>query len=165
MEHTVNPMRASLVRAMRSSIALPVAAGLLAACATHPTSSSVFTTGQAQQRQTVEFGTVASVRNVTIQPGQSGVGTVAGAALGGIAAGSNIGSGRGAIAAGVGGAVLGGMAGSAVESRMARRDGLEITVQLDNGPALAITQDADVQFREGERVRVLTGGGVTRVTR
>ncbi|MBY4948604.1 hypothetical protein K6V92_18475 [Cupriavidus respiraculi] len=158
-------MRAFLARALGATIGVPLAAGLLPACAPPSTSSAVFTGGQAQQRQTVEFGTVAFVRNVTIQPGQSGVGTVAGAALGGIAAGSNIGSGRGAVAAGIGGAVLGGMAGSAAESRMTRREGLEITVQLDNGPAVAITQDADVPFREGERVRVLTGGGVTRVTR
>lgn len=113
----------------------------------------------------MEFGVVQSVRAVTIQPGQTGVGTLAGAALGGIAAGSTIGSGTGAVAAGVGGAVLGGAAGNAVESRTTRRAGQEITVLLDSGQILAITQDADLNIGVGERVRVLTGGGVTRVTR
>jgi outer membrane lipoprotein SlyB len=38
-------------------------------------------------------------------------------------------------------------------------------VRLDNGNMIAITQEADEQFKPGERVRVLSGGGVSRVTR
>lgn len=138
---------------------------LLQGCDTPPTSGSVFTPGQSQQVQQVDFGVVQSVRAVTIQPGQSGVGTVAGAALGGIAAGSNIGSGSGAVAAGIGGALLGGMAGSAAESRMTRRAGQEITITLDNGNTIAITQDADQLFGVGERVRIVSSGNTARVTR
>jgi outer membrane lipoprotein SlyB len=60
--------------------------------------------------------------------------------------------------------VAGGVAGAAIEEGVTRQKGLEITVKLDNGRMIAITQAADEQFRPGERVRVLTGGGVTRVT-
>ena len=84
--------------------------------------------------------------------------------LGGVAAGSTIGSGGGSVAAGLLGAVLGGIAGSAAENRITQRRGLEITVQLEDGDLRAITQEADEVFRPGDRVRLLSSGGVTRVS-
>jgi outer membrane lipoprotein SlyB len=136
----------------------------LTACE-HPTSASTFTPSQAQQAQVVEVGVVEWVRPVTIQPQQSGVGAIAGGALGGIAAGSTIGRGNGSLAAGIGGAVLGGMAGNAIESNATRRAGLEISVRLDSGQLIAVTQDADQPFSPGDRVRVLFGSHTVRVTR
>jgi outer membrane lipoprotein SlyB len=44
-----------------------------------------------------------------------------------------------------------------------RQQGLQITVRLDSGRTIAVTQAADEAFRPGDRVRVLSGGGVTRV--
>ena len=44
------------------------------------------------------------------------------------------------------------------------KDGLEITIKLDSGQIIAVTQEADEQVRAGERVRVLSGSGVTRVS-
>ncbi len=138
---------------------------VLTGCAVQPNSGSVYSSHQAGREQTVRTGVVESVREVTIDKGQSGVGTLAGGALGGIAAGSNIGRGNGAIAAGILGAVAGGVAGKHVESNLTQRRGLEITVRLDNGGGLrAVTQDADELFRPGERVRLLSSGGSTRVT-
>ena len=58
-------------------------------------------------------------------------------------------------------AVLGGVAGQAIEEKTSRKDGLEITIRLDNGQIIAVTQEADESFRAGERVRVLSGSGVT----
>ena len=94
----------------------------------------------------------------------SGAGTIAGGVVGGVA-GSNVGGGKGAIIGSVLGAVAGGVAGQAIESGIGRTAGLEITVKLDNGELRAITQDADESFKPGERVRLLSGSGVTRVTR
>ena len=37
-------------------------------------------------------------------------------------------------------------------------------MRLENGEMRAITQDADEIFRPGDRVRLLSSGGVTRVT-
>ncbi len=136
----------------------------LAGCAVTPNSGSVYSSGQAGREQTVRMGVVESVRQVMIDKGQSGVGTMAGGALGGIAAGSNVGGGNGAIAAGILGAVVGGIAGSHVESNLTRKPGLEITVRLDGGGLRAVTQDADEPFGVGERVRLLSSGGSTRVT-
>jgi len=143
----------------------PVAAVvLLSACSTPSNSGSVYRANQAQTEQTVRMGYVDSIRNVTIDKGQTGVGTVAGAALGGIAAGSNIGGGNGSIAAGIVGAVAGGLIGQKVENNLSQKPGLEITVRLDNGDIKAITQDADEAFNVGDRVRLLSSGRTTRVT-
>jgi len=133
---------------------------MLAACASQ--SGSSYSRSQTRGEQTVRMGVIESVRNVTIEGTQSGVGAVAGAAVGGLG-GSNVGGGKGSTVGAVVGAVLGGVAGNAIEEHTTKKAGLEITVKLDNGQLIAITQEADEQFRPGERVRILSGGGVTRV--
>src|SRR5690606_19653792 len=67
-------------------------------------------------------------------------------------------------AAAVVGAVVGGLAGAAAEEGLTRKDGLEITVKLDNGNMVAVVQEADEQFHPGERVRLIESGGTTRVS-
>ena len=87
-----------------------------------------------------------------------------GGLIGGIA-GSNIGGGnRGSAVGTILGVVGGAIVGRAIEESASRKPGLEITIQFDNGTMSAITQEADEQFHVGERVRVLSGGGVTRVS-
>jgi len=136
---------------------------VLAGCAT-TSSGSVYSAGQAGQEQTVRLGVVESVRQVTIEGPKSGVGTIAGGAIGGVA-GSNVGGGnRGSAVGTILGAIAGGIAGDAIEQGTTKKQGLEITVKLDSGELRAVTQDADEAFRPGERVRLLSGGGVTRVT-
>jgi outer membrane lipoprotein SlyB len=134
----------------------------LAACASSQ-SGSVYSRDEARKTQTVRMGIVESVRLVRIEGTKSPVGTVAGGAVGGIA-GSTIGHGRGSAAAAVVGAVVGGLAGAAAEEGITRKDGLEITVKLDNGTLIAVVQEADEQFHPGERVRLVESGGTTRVT-
>ena len=137
---------------------------VLSACAATPTSSNVYRANQTQNEQIVRMAVVESVREVVIEKGQSGVGTAAGAAIGGIAAGSSIGQGNGALAATIVGAVVGGIIGQNIEANANQRKGLEITVRLDSGDFRAITQDADEFFRPGDRVRLLSSRGITRVT-
>jgi outer membrane lipoprotein SlyB len=139
-----------------------VASAVVSGCA-GTSSGSVYSGGQARQEQTVRMGVVESVRQVTIEGSRSGVGAVAGGAVGGVA-GSNIGGGKGGTIGTILGAVAGGVAGNAIEQGVTKKQGLEITVKLDNGELRAITQDADEAFRPGERVRLLSGSGVTRVT-
>ena len=135
---------------------------LLAGCATQQ-SGDTYGKQEVGKEQTVRFGTVDSVREVTIAGSQSGVGAIGGGALGGIA-GSGTGDGRGAAAGTVVGAVVGGVAGAALEESATRKNGLEITVRLDSGDLRAIVQAAEVPFKSGDRVRLLTAGGITRVT-
>ena len=127
-------------------------------------SGSAYSRDQARQVQQVEMGVVESVRQVQIEGTKTPIGAGAGAAVGGIA-GSNIGGGRGQAVGAILGAVGGGLAGAAVEEGVTRKPGLEITVRLDSGRYIAVTQEADVAFAPGERVRVLTGGGVAWISR
>jgi len=113
--------------------------------------------------QEVQMGTVESVREVKIEGTKSNIGSTAGAVVGGVA-GSNVGGGKGQIIGGVLGAVAGGVAGSAIEEGTTKQKGLEITVKLDGGRMIAVTQAADEIFNKGDRVRILSGGGATRVT-
>jgi outer membrane lipoprotein SlyB len=136
--------------------------GMLSACATSK-SGDVYTRDQTRQAQTVKMGVIESVRQVKIEGTKSGVGTATGAVVGGVA-GSTMGGGKGKILTSVIGAVAGGLAGSAAEEGLMRTDGVEITVKLDNGGMIAIVQEATEAFHAGERVRVLEGGGATRVS-
>jgi outer membrane lipoprotein SlyB len=135
---------------------------LLAGCPASM-SGSTYTREQARQAQDVRMGVVESVREVMIEGTKTPIGPVAGAAVGGIA-GSNLGGGRGSAVGAILGAVAGGVGGAAIEEGVTRQKGLEITVKFDNGHMIAVTQAADEAFRPGDRVRVLSGGGVTRVT-
>jgi len=127
------------------------------------TSGGAYTREQARQPQEVQMGVVESVREVTIEGTKTPVGPAAGAVVGGVA-GSTIGGGRGSLVGAVVGAVAGGLAGGAIEEGVTKQKGVEITVKLDNGRLIAIVQNADEVFRPGDRVRVLSGGGVTRVS-
>lgn len=147
----------------RMAIAGVIAASAFITGCASTTSGSVYSGGQARQEQTVRMGVVESVRQVTIEGSKSGVGTIAGGVVGGVA-GSNVGGGKGSTIGTILGAVAGGLAGNAIEEGTTKKQGLEITVKLDNGELRAITQDADESFRPGERVRLLSGNGVTRVT-
>lgn len=141
-----------------------LAAGIIAlgGCASG-TGSKDYTRAQARTVQEVEMGVVESVREVRIEGTKTPVGAGAGAIVGGVA-GSTLGGGRGSIVGTAVGAVLGGLGGAAAEEAVTRKTGVEVTVRLDSGRMLAITQAADEIFRDGDRVRVLTGGGVTRVS-
>lgn len=149
----------------RTALAVAALAGLLAGCAHPHTSASEYTAGQVGREQTVRLATVEAVRIVQIDKGQTGVGTGAGAVVGGVA-GSNIGQGKGAVVGAVLGAVAGGIAGQSIENNASKQEGLEITVRLENGELRAIVQANDgQQFQPGERVRLLSGAGGTRVSK
>ena len=95
---------------------------------------------QARREQTVRMGVVESVRDVKLEGTRSGVGPAAGA-------------------------VAGGVAGQAAEQGVTAKRGVEVTVKLDNGQMVAIMQEADETFRPGDRVRILSDGATSRVTR
>ena len=151
-----------LTRALGATV-IVAAAGIVAGCANPSASSNVYTYGQAQREQVVRNGTVTAVRPITIQKeGTTGAGMVAGGAVGGVA-GSTLGGGTGRTLAIIGGALLGAVAGNAVEEQVGKKNGLEITVRLDNGETRVIAQEADVPISVGQRVQVISGAGPTRV--
>ena len=141
--------------------ALAIAA--LAGCAT--SNPNVVQPYQAQRMSQVYDATVLSVRPVTIDGSQSGIGAGAGAITGGIA-GSTVGGGSGSAVATIIGAVVGGVVGNAVERNATQQNGVEILVQLRNGERRSVIQasTADV-WAVGEPVVLVTTGGRARVTR
>jgi outer membrane lipoprotein SlyB len=145
----------------RTLIAL--AAVALAACTT--TSPDVISRSDAQRLSTVTDGTVLSVRSVTVDGTQSGVGAAAGGVIGGVA-GSSRGNQRESVALGVLGAVVGGVVGNAVERATTKEDALEILVQLQNGERRSVVQaKGDENLKAGDAVIIVTTGGKVRVTK
>lgn len=144
-------------------LAVLLASGVILGGCAESLSGSAYSRSQTREVMEVRMGMVESVRHVQIEGTRSGVGAATGAVVGGIA-GSNIGEGKGSTVGAVLGAVGGGVLGSAIEQGTTKKAGLEITVKLDSGKMLAITQEADEEFRVGERVRILSGSGVTRVS-
>lgn len=134
----------------------------LNACASSR-SGDVYSRDQSMREMVVRTGVVESVRQVTMEGTNSGAGTLAGAGVGGVA-GSTVGGGRGQIVGAIVGAVLGAMAGNAIEENATKRNALEITVSLDGGRLIAVVQEMGETFHPGDRVRVLSGSGSTRVT-
>jgi outer membrane lipoprotein SlyB len=145
------------------AIALIAASTLLLAGCPAGLGGKDYSREQARTVQEVQMGIVESVREVNIEGTKTPIGAGAGAVVGGVA-GSTVGSGRGSVVGATVGAVLGGLGGAATEEAVTRQKGVEITVRLDSGRMLAITQAADEVFQVGDRVRVLSDGGTTRVS-
>jgi outer membrane lipoprotein SlyB len=142
-------------------LALSVCA--LAACST--TSPDVISRNDAQRLSTVTDATVLSVRSVTVDGTQSGVGAAAGGVIGGVA-GSARGNRRESVALGVLGAVLGGVIGNTVERASTQEDALEILVQLKGGERRSVVQaKGDENIMPGDAVILVTTGGKVRVTK
>ena len=136
----------------------------LAGCAT--SSPDVIQRGDAQRLSTVADAVVLSVRAVTVEGSQSGVGAAAGGAVGGIA-GYGAGSGqREAQVIGIVGAVAGAVAGNVIERAGTREEAYEILVQLKNGERRAIVQGKGAEvFEPGEAVILITTSGKVRVAK
>ena len=135
----------------------------LAACAT--SDPNVVPVYGAQRMSHVYDATVLSVRPVTIDGSQSGVGAGAGAIVGGIA-GSAVGGGNGAAIATVLGAVVGGVAGNAIERDSTRKNGVEIIVQMRDGQRRAVIQGVTGDaWAPGDPVIVIVTDGNARIAR
>ncbi|MBN2644591.1 MAG: glycine zipper 2TM domain-containing protein [Desulfuromonadaceae bacterium] len=134
----------------------------LVSCASPP-SAQYYSRSQIQRQLSVFYGTVLVVEPVHIEGTQTGLGTLGGAVLGGIA-GNAVGGGHGRALATVAGVVGGALVGAAVEQGATQANGLEITVELDSGEVIAVVQEADDVYQVGDRVRIVRGpGGMTRV--
>jgi outer membrane lipoprotein SlyB len=152
---------------MRKSVLLAASftaiALTLGGCTSNLTGDS-YSRDEARTVQTVRLGTIESLRPVKIEGTKTPIGAGAGAIVGGVG-GSAIGGGRGSIVAAVIGAVAGGLLGSATEEGLTRTQGVEITVREDDGTMRAYVQQVQENeiFRVGERVRIMSVNGTSRV--
>jgi len=130
-----------------------------------PLTGSSYNRGEARKMQTVYLGTVLSVSEVTIHGEPGAAGTITGAAAG-AALGQTIGSGSGRTAATILGGAVGAVAGGAAEKKITTRQGIEITVKLDDGRTVAIVQEKVEResYEKGDPVQVLySADGTARV--
>jgi len=128
---------------------------MLAGCTTQTTGG---TAGMHDPRdQTVRYGVVESIELVDRERAGVSVGMLAGAVVGGLL-GSQIGSGRGQTAATIAGAAGGAYAGKQIEEQRRGSDQVfRIRVRLNDGSIETVAQEASLNLRPGDRVRVQAG--------
>lgn len=147
------------------ALAVAALAGVLglAACAPQNTNTT-YSSADIGRTASISYGQIVSMRAVTVQGGNTGVGTLGGAALGGVAGSFIGGDPRTNILGAVGGAIIGGIAGNAVEKGVSQGNAVEFVIREDSGQTVAVVQTNEENFRVGERV-VLTRGARTRIAR
>jgi len=137
---------------------------LLGACAS--SSPDVIQRGDAQRMAKIEDAVVLSIRTVTVDGSQSGVGATVGGVVGAIGGYGGSGVQREAQVLGVLAGVAGAAAGNAIERFSTREEAVEILVQLKGGERRAIVQaKAAEKLEAGDPVIIITTGSKVRVTK
>ena len=135
----------------------------VSACAPRNTNTT-YTGADIGRSAQVSYGVIVSMRPVTIQGGQSGVGTFGGAAAGATAGSFIGGDPRMRILGAIGGAIVGGLAGSAAEGALSTGQAMEFIIREDSGQTVSVVQTNEENFQPNERI-VLTRGARTRSAR
>jgi len=137
---------------------------VLGACST--SSPDVISRNDAQVAAQVQDGVVVSMRAVTVDGSQSGLGGAAGGVVGAIAGSSGSSIQREQMGLGVLGALAGAIAGNAIERMATKEEAVEIIVQLRSGERRAIVQaKGNETLFAGDPVIIVTSGGKVRVSR
>ena len=152
------------MKTMIKAVALLMGVAMLGGCVSSQ-GGNVYSRNEVRQAQSVSMGTITSLRAVNIEGTKSFIGAGAGAVLGGVA-GSAIGGGKGRYLTAIAGAVGGGVLGSMAEEGLTSANGVEITVREDAGYTRAYVQEVDNTqlFRVGDRVRIMSAHGTSRVS-
>ena len=150
-------------KAIRLVLVVSIAA-VLGACAS--SSPDVIQRGDAQRMAKIEDAVVLSIRTVTVDGSQSGVGATVGGVVGAIGGYGGSGVQREAQVLGVLAGVAGAAAGNAIERFSTREEAVEILVQLKGGERRAIVQaKAAEKLEAGDPVIIITTGSKVRVTK
>jgi outer membrane lipoprotein SlyB len=118
-------------------------------------SPDTYASDAAQKANKVDQGIVVGVRKVGVSAVGT-VGTVTGAAAGGIA-GAQVGVGPVSAFSALGGSLVGGVAGSAVEHAEGDSAAFEYIVRKPNGDLLSVTQRDKTPLALGQKVLVISG--------
>jgi outer membrane lipoprotein SlyB len=141
-----------------------VVALTLVACAT--TSPDVVQRGDAQRMAQVQDGVLLSIRPVTVDGSQSGVGAAVGGVTGAVAGASRGGSSAESNVIGLLVGVAGAAAGNAIERMATREEANELLIQLKGGERRAVIQAKGSEtLMPGDAVIIVTTGGKVRVTK
>ncbi len=156
---------------IKSSALLALVAVIFSGCAGSSVyEGDVYSSDEAGVVQSVSFGEIIGIRNVTIQKNANGkntnttLGTIGGGALGGVL-GSGVGGGTGKSVAVVAGSILGAVAGSKTQEMLEQSNALQLTIKKDDGNVISIVQMAEDGhfFSEGQRVQLAGSGSSVKV--
>ena len=147
-----------------SFIITVAAIATLAACAN--SNPDTISRSDAQVMSQIQDAVVLSVRTVTVDGSQSGVGGVVGGVVGAIAGSAGSSVQREQNVLGVLGAVAGAAAGNAIERLSTKEEAVEIIVQLKNGDRRAVVQAKGAEVLvPGDAVILVTTGGKVRIAK
>ena len=122
----------------------------LAACSSNaPVTTNKAGTVSKEQVVTVKQATVTSVKKVAVLGKRYNAGRTVGSITGSILGSS------GTIAGSILGSMIGGAVGSEADKAVSKKPGLEITLQLDNGEKVVVTQLAETSFKAGDKVKLI----------
>jgi len=131
---------------------------LLAGCTSNaPVTSNKVGTVTKEQVVTVKQGTVIVVKDVLIQGKTSNAGRTVGSVTGSIL-GSSV-----PYAGSILGSLIGGAVGGEAEKAATKKAGLEITLELEDGDKVVVTQLAETKFKAGDKVQLIMKNNVARV--
>lgn len=137
---------------------------LLGACAT--SSPDVISRQDAQVAAQVQDGVIISIRPVTVDGSQTGMGAAAGGVVGAMVGSGGSSIDREKASLGILAGVIGAVAGNAIERMTTKEEAFEIIVQLGNGDRRAIVQaKGNETLLAGDPVIIVTSGKKIRVTR
>lgn len=128
---------------------------VLTACADKYSPDS-YSPGGMQQANKVDRAIVKSVRQVDVNDPSLGLGTLGGAAAGGLA-GSQIGAGTGNAFATLGGVLVGGAIGYVVDQDINSTTAYEYILEKQNGDLMTLAEKQDQPFNTGDHVLILYG--------
>lgn len=141
-----------------------VLAFALGACAT--SSPDVVQRGDAQRMAQVQDGVLLSIRTVTVDGSQSGIGAAVGGVTGAVAGASRGGSTAESNVIGLLVGVAGAAAGNTIERMATREEANELLIQLKGGERRAVVQAKGSEtLVPGDAVIIVTTGGKVRVTK
>jgi outer membrane lipoprotein SlyB len=156
-------LEVNMKRVMKMGLA-GVFALTLVACAT--SNPDVVQRGDAQRMAQVQDGVLLSIRSVTVDGSQSGVGAAVGGVTGAVAGASRGGSSAESNVIGLLVGVAGAAAGNAIERMATREEANELLIQLKGGERRAIIQAKGGEtLVPGDAVIIVTTGGKVRVTK
>jgi len=130
---------------------------VLTGCSTNaPVTSKKVGSVTKEQVVTIKKGTVTSIKNVAIQGKTSNAGRTVGSVTGSII-GSAVPYG------GILGSLIGGAVGGETEKAASKKAGYEISLELEGGDKVVVTQLAETKFKTGDKVRLIITDNVARV--
>ena len=98
----------------------------------------------------VQQGTITAIKNVSVQDEKSNAARTVGSITGSV-----LGAGSVPYIGSIFGSMIGGAVGSSADDGLSRKPGMEITLLLETGEQVIVTQLATTKFKTGDKVKLV----------